>query len=79
MLAKAADAEASDVVLDQGQRDDERHEAPAILLDRLDQLGALRGFEIALEGAGHVLEDIDAARPLPRVRQHAATRRPSRA
>lgn len=51
LVGEVPHPEPPDVVFHERERDDERHEAAAVLLDHLDELGPLVGAELPLEVA----------------------------
>lgn len=62
LVGEIGDAESAHVVLDQREGNDEGHEPLPVRLERLAELGALVTAELALEEAGHVLQDVHVPR-----------------
>ena len=50
------------MVLDQGERHDQRHEAAPVVVDQVRQLGALGAVQLALEEASQVLQHVRVPR-----------------
>jgi hypothetical protein len=62
LIGQVRDAELSDVVTDERERDDQGDQAGAVVRDELGALGALVAAELALEESSQVLEHVGVAR-----------------